>query len=502
MHNDQAVKSQRAFLSSESRTFLSDGMLRNFIGGAWKESASLETVDVVDPSCGETLARLPLSTRQDVDGAVAAASNAFPTWSALSPVGRSAILRRLADELQARLPQLAELEALDVGKAIVNAEGFDIPFGIECLRYYADFNVTATRDAHLLIPKMKARVHRVPYGVCGFILPWNFPFDLLMWGIVPALAAGNTVVVKPSEVTPLSTLYLCEAAMHAGLPPGVLNVVLGDGKGVGETLATHKNVRRMAFTGSTMVGRAIAHACAENLIPCKLELGGKGAAIVARDVDIVGAARGLSDALTLNTGQVCCTATRWLIHEAIFDDFVSTARDYLGNVRIGPSLSRDTEMGPLTSAQHLKRVSDYVARGVSEGASQLFIGEGHRAKDLPDGFYFSPSLLTGSSENLCWREEIFGPVAYIVKYRTDDEAVSLVNGSRYGLANSVWSTDIEWANAIAERLVAGNSWINAHNVFAYGLPYGGVSLSGLGGGVNGPDTYYDYLRNLTIAQPQ
>jgi len=501
MHNNPLMNSQKDLLSPESKAFLADGVLRNFIGGRWREAASSQTIDVVDPSCGETLAHLPLSTTQDVDAAVEAASKAFPAWSGLPLTERSAILRRFADELQALLPQLAELEALDVGKAIVNAEGFDIPFGIDCLRYYVDLNITAERDTQLSIPDMKARVHRVPYGVCGFILPWNFPFDLLMWGIVPALAAGNTVVVKPSEVTPLSTLYLCDVAMQAGLPPGVLNVVLGDGKGVGETLARHKGIRRMAFTGSTTVGRAIAHACADNLIPCKLELGGKGAAIVAKDVHVSDAAHDLCAALTLNTGQVCCTATRWLVHETIFDDFVSAAGRQLGNVRIGPSLARDTEMGPLASRQHRKRVSDYLARGIQEGASQLFVEEGNRARDLPDGFYFSPSLLTGDAQNLCWREEIFGPVAYIVKYRTDDEAVSLVNESNYGLANSVWSADTEWAAAIAERLIAGNSWINAHNVFAYGLPYGGVNQSGLGGGVNGPDTYFDYLRNLTIAQP-
>jgi aldehyde dehydrogenase (NAD+) len=500
MHNHASIKSQKDLLSPESKAFLAPDLLKNFIGGSWRESKSSRIVDVVDPSCGDTLSRLPLGNEQDVDAAVYAATQAFLAWAGLPAQERSAILLRLAKELKSRLPQLAELEALDVGKAIVNAEDFDIPFGIDCLQYYTDLSLTATRDTQLALANLRARVHRVPYGVCGFILPWNFPFDLLTWGIVPALAAGNTVVVKPSETTPLSTLYLCEAAMRSGVPPGVLNVVLGDGAGVGNALAKHKGIRRMAFTGSTTVGKTIAHACAENLIPCKLELGGKGAAVVAKDMDIEQVTKDLSGALTLNSGQVCCTATRWLVHEDIFDDFVSAARDRLGNVRMGPSLSRDTEMGPLASRQHLKRVSDYLTRGIHEGAEQLVAREESSPGDT-DGFYFSPALLTGTSDNVCWREEVFGPLAYVLKYRTDEEAVSLVNESRYGLANSVWSSDIEWANTIAERLVAGNSWINAHNVFAYGLPYGGVNLSGMGGGVNGADTYYDYLRSQTIAQP-
>jgi acyl-CoA reductase-like NAD-dependent aldehyde dehydrogenase len=501
MHDHQLKYSQRERLSPEGKAFLSGDVLKNFIGGLWRESTAARIVDVVDPSCGETLARLPLSTEQDVDAAIIAATQAFPAWSGLPSNERSSILLRLAKELKSRLPQFAELEALDVGKAIVNAESFDIPFGIDCLHYYADLNASATHHAKLDIPNMKARVRRVPYGVCAFILPWNFPFDLLMWGIVPALAAGNTVVVKPSEVTPLTTLYLCEAALHAGLPPGVLNVVLGDGTGTGAALATHKGVRRMSFTGSTSAGKAIAHACAENLIPCKLELGGKGAAVVSNDVDIVEVTRALTSALTLNSGQVCCTATRWLIHENIFDDFVSAAKEHLTNVRIGPSLSRDTEMGPLASGQHLKRVSDYMTRGVHEGATQLLVGGDSSRSPHDGGFYFSPSLLTGDPDNVCWKEEIFGPVAYVVKFGSDEEAISLVNESKYGLANSVWSKDNEWANAMAEQLVAGNSWINAHNVFAYGLPYGGINQSGMGGGVNGAETYYDYLRNQTIAQP-
>lgn len=488
-------------LSPGTNALLSRGILRNFICGEWKNVPGAALIDVVDPSCGEALVQLPLSSAADVDAAVDAASHAFPAWAQLSQQERSAALIRLADELEGHKDELAEIEALDVGKALVNAEAFDIPFGIECLRYYATLALSVERDVPLSLPGLHARVRRAPYGVCGYILPWNFPFDLLMWGIVPALAAGNTVVVKPSEITPLSTLYLCEASIRAGIPPGVINVVLGDGPGVGAALSNHSGVRRMAFTGSTSVGRTIAQACANNLIPCKLELGGKGAAVVTSDIDVSRVSEKLAGAITLNTGQVCCTATRWIVHEDIFDDFVAATVSHLTKIRIGTSLSRHTEMGPLASRNHHARVANYIARSMQEGATQLLSDSNRSNTEMSGGFYCQPTLLTGSLDNVCWKEEVFGPVAFVARFRTDTEAISLVNSSRYGLANSVWCRDEARANAIAEKMIAGNSWINAHNVFAYGLPYGGVNLSGIGGGVNGPDAYSDYLRNQTIAEP-
>jgi aldehyde dehydrogenase (NAD+) len=348
---------------------------------------------------------------------------------------------------------------------------------------------------------MEARTHRASYGPCGFIFPWNFPFDLLVWNISPALAAGNTIVVKPSVVTPLSTLYACGLAEKAGIPPGVINVVLGDGQGVGTSLAKHSGIRRMSFTGSSSVGRGIAETCGRNLVPCKLELGGKGAAVVFEDVDIEDTARKLVAALTLNTGQVCCTATRWIVQESVFDSFVDKAAEALQHIKVGPSLSRDTQMGPLTSKTHLDRVLGYVERGKRQGAAVLAEGQLLKEEDASQGYFVKPVLLTGNEDNICCAEEIFGPVAFLMKFKSESDAVETANRSEYGLANSVWSGDLVRANWMAERLVAGNNWINAHNVFAYGLPYGGVRLSGMGGGVNSPDTFYDYLRSQTIARP-
>jgi aldehyde dehydrogenase (NAD+) len=337
--------------------------------------------------------------------------------------------------------------------------------------------------------------------VCGFIFPWNFPFTLLCWGIAPALAAGNTVVVKPSEVTPLSSLFVAKLAAEAGLPDGVLNVVNGDGANVGAALAAHRGIKRMSFTGSPEVGKKIGEVCGRNLVPCKLELGGKGAAVVFDDVDVETAATQLAGAITLNTGQVCCTATRWMIHEKIYDRFVGQVTSVLKQTKIGPGLDRDTQMGPLVSEVQRQRVLGYLERGQATGANVVLAGGKISPPQGANGFYVQPALLEGADDNVCCREEIFGPCAYLLRFKDEDAVIAQVNQLAYGLANSVWSADLKRANRVAERLVAGNSWINAHNVFAYGLPYGGVNLSGTGGGVNSPETFNDYLRSQTIARP-
>ncbi len=475
--------------------------LHHYIGGKWVLSSDGAMDNVINPSDGKVICQVAMGSAHEVDSAVTAAHHAFPAWAAKPANERSVLLHRLADSIEKHAGDLAQLESLDVGKAIVNSEAFDIPFGVEGIRYFADLATHAHGSIPLAIKHIEARTFRVPYGACGFIFPWNFPYDLLVWGIMPALAAGNTVVVKPSEVTPLSTLYVCKLAAEVGFPAGVINVVNGTGAKAGAMLTSHPHIKRMSFTGSPTVGKLIGEVCGRNLVPCKLELGGKGAAVIFDDVDVDATAQQLAAALTLNTGQVCCTATRWIIHEKIYDTLLSKAATILKGTRIGPALDRNTQMGPLVSKAQQDRVNRYIENGKKHGAVAVLDAEPLHIAGHEGGYYVSPSLLAGSSDNICCREEIFGPSAFALKFHDEEAAIKQVNSLSYGLANSVWSQDLKRANRVAERMIAGNSWINAHNVFAYGLPYGGANLSGVGGGVNSPETFHDYLRAQTIARP-
>jgi aldehyde dehydrogenase (NAD+) len=340
----------------------------------------------------------------------------------------------------------------------------------------------------------------VPYGVAAFVLPWNFPLLLVGWNLSPALAAGNTAVIKPAEDTPLSTLYFCKLVEEAGIPAGVVNVVPGYGEKAGKALSEHPGINRMGFTGSPEVGRLIASACGRNLVPVKLELGGKGAAVVFDDVDAKTVAESLVGAVTLNTGQVCCTATRWVLHEKVYDELVSNASGLMKDMKIGHGLDSDTQMGPAVSAKQRERILGYLDKGAGEGAQAVLPGGAVKVAGHDKGFYVKPALLAGGPDNVCAREEIFGPVAYLLKFKSEDEAIDLVNRSNYGLANSVWSSDLDRCNRVAEEMVAGNSWINGHNLFPHGVPYAGCNLSGCGGGVLGPDTLFDYLRPQSIVR--
>ena len=396
---------------------------------------------------------------------------------------------------------LAQIESLDVGKPLSNTLHGDIPNVAQTLRYYADLSVHTRRREPIAVSGFDARQVRLPYGVCAFIFPWNFPLLLVGWGISPALAAGNTVVIKPAEDTPLSTLYFCRLAEQAGVPKGVVNVVTGYGETAGAALAHHAGIKRMSFTGSPEVGRLIAESCGRNLVPVKLELGGKGAAVVFDDVDVDATAQALAAAVTLNAGQVCCTATRWIIHHKVHDKLVERAAAALTGLTIGHGFDEHTQMGPVVSEKQRQRVLGYLERGERDGAQALLRGGLANVPGHEGGFYVKPALLAGPPDNVCAREEIFGPVAYVMPFHNEDEAVELVNRSTYGLANSVWSRDLERANRVAEALVAGNSWINAHNLFPHGVPYAGCNLSGGGGGVLGPDTFLDYLRPQSVVRP-
>ncbi len=483
--------------------FLSGQPLKMFIGGQWTEAVGGGRFQTRDPGNGTVLADVAAGEAADVDRAVQAARRTFQEsgWATMPPNDRAVLLHRLADLVDKNRDILAQIESLDVGKPLAQAAGFDIPNVAQTLRYYADLSVHTRRREPIAVSGFEAHTVRSPYGVCAFIFPWNFPLLLVGWGISPALAAGNTVVIKPAEDTPLSTLYFCKLVEEAGLPPGVVNVVTGLGETAGAALAAHPGISRMSFTGSPEVGRRIGAACGQNLVPVKLELGGKGAAVVFDDADVAATGEALANAITLNTGQVCCTATRWVVHQKVFDQLVQSAEQSLGRVKIGHGSDPATTMGPVVSEKQRHRVLDYLERGEKEGASVLLAGGQAKVSGHENGFYVKPALLSGSPDNVCAREEIFGPVAFVLPFRDEKEAVELVNRSPYGLANSVWTADLARANRVAESMVAGNSWINAHNLFAHGIPYGGCNLSGCGGGVLGPDTFLDYLRPQSVVRP-
>ena len=488
-------------LLPEVESYLSSGVIPGVVGGEDWAGTSGETFQTRDPGSGEVLAELHAYSAADVDRAVEAANKAFRKsgWANLAPNDRAVRLHRFADLVESRKEIVAQIEAIDAGKLPAHALG-DVQTFIGSLRYFADMAQHVQRRSQLAVAGHEAWTLRSPWGACGFIFPWNFPLLLMGWGTAPALAAGNTVVVKPAEDTPLSAIYVARLARESGMPDGVVNVTPGLGGVAGAALSASAGIKRMSFTGSPEVGRLVAEACGRNLVPVKLELGGKGAAVVFEDVDVEATAKKLVGAITFHTGQVCCDATRWIIHKSVYDPFIDACKKELAQVQVGYQLDGGTTMGPVVNAKQRERVLGYVEKGLAEGADAVVPGGAAEVAGR-DGYFVKPCLLAGSLENVAAREEIFGPVAFMATFDKEDEAVAMVNNTDYGLANSVWTTDLGRAARVAESMVAGNSWINAHNVFANGVPYGGIHKSGMGGGVNSIETLFDYWRSQSIVRP-
>ena len=450
----------------------------HFIGGAFTDPAAGESIAVTNPATGETLARVARGTVADVDRAVAAAATAFKSWSKLSGHERARHLYALARHIQKRDRFLAVLETMDNGKPIRESRDIDIPLVARHFYHHAGW-------AELIESEFPGAR---PVGVCGQVIPWNFPMLMLAWKIAPALAAGNTVVLKPAEQTPLTALAFAEICREAGLPAGVVNIVTGEGD-TGAALVEHPGVAKIAFTGSTEVGRAIRRATAGSGKKLSLELGGKSPFVVFDDADLDGAVEGLVDAIWFNQGEVCCAGSRLLVQEGVADKLYAKLRARMATLRVGDPLDKSTDIGAIVSAEQFERIGALVQKGKQEGA-EVF----QPSIPMPaNGCFFAPTLMTGvEPASTVATVEIFGPVLVAMTFRTPDEAVALANNTRFGLAASVWSENINRSLDVASRIKAGVIWINATNLFDAAAGFGGYRESGFGR-EGGREGLYEYL---------
>src|SRR5271165_735042 len=455
------------------------------INGKWVEAASGKTFPTYNPATGEVLARVAEGDREDIDRAVKAARAAFETgrWSQLTPSERGRAIWKLADLLEENLEEFAQLESLDNGKPLKIARVADIPLAVDLLRYMAGW---ATKIEGNTIPisvpyapgaKFLAYTLREPVGVVGQIIPWNFPLLMACWKLGPALATGCTVVLKPAEQTPLTALRLGELIQEAGIPDGVVNIVPGYGETAGAALSAHPDVDKVAFTGSTEVGKLILKAAAGNLKKVSLELGGKSPNIVLQDADVDTAIPGAASAIFFNHGQCCCAGSRLFVEHDIFDQVVDGVSQHASNIRVGPGMDPSSDMGPLVSEEQLNRVCGYLESGLSEGAKAVTGG----SREGDKGYFVKPTVLVNTNDKMkVVREEIFGPVVTVIPFRSVEEIAAQANNSNYGLAAGVWTRDIKKAHKIASMLRAGTVWINCYNVFDAALPFGGYKQSGWG----------------------
>lgn len=443
------------------RDWLTRGPFGHFIGGEFTTPAAL--FETRNPARDEVLAEVSQGSAEDVDRAVAAARTAQPAWAGLSGHARARHLYAIARQIQKRERLFAVLESLDNGKPLREARDGDVPLVVRHFYHHAGW-------AELLADEFPGQG---PHGVCGQIIPWNFPLLMLAWKIAPALAAGNSVVLKPAEYTPLTALLFAEICIEAGLPAGVVNIVTGDGA-TGAALVAHPGVDKIAFTGSTDVGREIRRATAGTGKALTLELGGKSPFLVFADADLDAAVEGVVDAIWFNQGEVCCAGSRILVAEAVAEEFTARLRARMASLRVGDPLDKSTDIGAIVHPRQLARIRGLVAAGVAAG------GVLHQGA-APEGCFCAPALLLEvSPANPCFSEEIFGPVAVLSTFRTPDEAVELANNTRYGLAASIWSENLTLALDMAARIKAGVVWINATNLFDANAPFGGMRESGFG----------------------
>jgi len=464
---------------SERTTTLPPGRL--FIDGEWREAASGATFPTVDPATGETITRLARAGAEDVARAVAAARRAFTEgpWAKMSASDRGRLLTRLADRIEERIDELAELETLDNGKPIFESRHIDLPLVVEVFRYYAGWTTKLTGETIPVRGPFLNYTLREPVGVVAAIVPWNFPMLLSSWKLAPALAAGNTVILKPARLTSLSALRFAEICAEVGVPDGVVNVLTGDGGVVGMGLVEHPGVDKVAFTGSTEVGRTVLRAGAETLKKITLELGGKSPNIVFADADLDRAVRGAYNGIFYGKGEVCAAGSRLFVERAVYDEFLEKLAARAERLRPGDPFDEETRLGAIVSESQLETVLGYVDAGLAEGARLVTGGERVTVDDR--GFFLLPTIFADVRNDMrIAREEIFGPVLAAIPFDDVDEAVRMANDNPYGLAAGVWTRDVAKAHGVAHRLQAGTVWINTYNVYDATAPFGGYKASGLG----------------------
>lgn len=457
-----------------------------FINGTPADGTSSQQQSVINPATGEIVETYAEASPQDVDTAVAAAKAAFPQWSTSAPTDRAAAMLRLATILRERADQFAEAETTQTGKPIRLSTEFDVPGTIDNVEFFAgtarNFEGKAAGE---YLPTHTSVIRREPLGVIGSIAPWNYPLQMAAWKILPAIAAGNTIVVKPAEITPLTTLMLGQACVDAGIPAGVVNVVTGAGPTTGEALINHPQVAMVSFTGSTPVGHRIMALAARTAKRVHLELGGKAPFVVFDDADLEATIHGAVAGTLINAGQDCTAVTRAYIQRPLFDDFVHGVADLMAAVKIGDPMSSDTDLGTLSSIRQRDRVAGFVERAEVQGGKVRTGGtaptRGYDGTDLTRGAYFSPTLITDVDQRSeIVQSEVFGPVLVALPFDSDDDGIALANDTAYGLAASAWSRDLARALRASREIQAGTVWINDHIALTSEMPHGGVKGSGFG----------------------
>lgn len=467
------------------------------IGGEWEKPHSGKYENAINPSNGESVGQYALADKTDTDKAIDIAREAFEDgkWSRLPLNKRGSVLKKAAEIMKEKTGDLVQLEMANGGKPIRQASFFDVPLSIDCMEYYSTLEPRELRKRieQPLWPGTYGIVDHEPYGVVASIAPWNLPLLMASWKTTPALLAGNSVVLKPSSLTPLSALKFGEILYEAGLPRGTLSVVTGTGSVVGSELASSKGVDVLSFTGSTETGKEVMRLASGNVKKVLMELGGKSPNIVFEDADLEKAVRGAMFAVFLHSGQLCESGTRLILSEKIYDSFMSKMKARVHAMRIGPTDSMETDVGPVISKEQLNTVESYIASGKSEGAKMVSGGPVDEPT-LKAGYYVKPTIFTDiRPEMKIWKEEIFGPVLSVMKFKDEDEAVRIANNTMYGLAAGVWSSSVERALRVGSRIRAGTVWINDYHALTTYAPRGGYKQSGFGREL-GEDGLYEYMQ--------